>query len=79
MVISAALAEGLKPSHENLPASGELVRRERVDEMTGAKSIGWMGRESFIKQMSRGGQHVLRICDPRRGLVLMGAPFDRTS
>ena len=45
MVIEAAMREGLRPSAENLPASGELVRRERTDQMSGAKSIEWLGRE----------------------------------
>lgn len=46
LVIKAALREGLRPSAENLPASGELVRRERTDQM-GAKSIEWLGRQSL--------------------------------
>ena len=77
LVIKAAMGEGLKPSVENLPASGELVRRERTDQDTGARSIEWLGRRSYIADMGREAQRVLRICDPRRGLVLMGEPFDR--
>ena len=77
LVIKAAMAEGLKPSPENLPASGELVRRERTDAMSGAKSIEFLGRESFIKSMGRQPQLVVRIADPRRGIVHWGERFER--
>jgi hypothetical protein len=77
MVIKAALVEGLRPSPENLPRDGSLIRRERIDDMSGAKSIEWLGRESFIKQMGREGGRVLRICDPRTGIVHWGSAFDR--
>jgi hypothetical protein len=75
LVIKAALAEGLRPSESNLPRDG-LVRRERVDDM-GARSIEWAGRQSFIKSMGRPGERVLRFVDPKRGIVVMGAPFSR--
>ena len=71
------MAEGLKPSSENLPRDGTLVRRDLTDGMTGAKSINWMGRESFIKQMGREGQRVVRFIDPRTQNVIMGLPFSR--
>jgi hypothetical protein len=77
LVIKAAMAEGLKPSSENLPRDGTLVRRDLTDGMTGAKSINWMGRESFIKQMGREGQRVVRFIDPRTQNVIMGLPFSR--
>jgi hypothetical protein len=76
MVIKAAMAEGLRPSAENLPRDGSLLRRERTDEH-GARSVEWMGRESFIKQMGREGGRVLRICDPRTGIVHWGGAFER--
>ena len=76
-LLEAAKLEAAKPSVENLPASGELVRRDLTDPMTGLRTINWHGRESFIKQMSRGGQKVLRIVNPRTGAILMGAPMDR--
>jgi hypothetical protein len=78
MMIEAAMAEGLRPSAENLPASGELVRRERADEM-GTRSIEWLGRESFVKQMGNPlKQRVVRFIDRRNGnAVLWGEPFSR--
>jgi hypothetical protein len=67
---------GLKPSAENLPSDGSLLRRERIDDM-GSKTIGWLGRESFIKQLSRRGQPVLRIANPKTGIVHWGEQFER--
>ena len=75
-LLAEATKEGQKPSFENLPASGELLQRIRTDDM-GEKSINWYGRESFIKQMSRGGHRVLRIIDPKTRSVLFGPAFDR--
>jgi hypothetical protein len=76
-LLDASRQEGLKPSHENLPETGELVQRVRTDEVTGERSVNWYGKESFIKQMSRGGRRVLRFIDPRTRSVLMGAPFSK--
>jgi hypothetical protein len=77
MVIEAAMAEATKPSLENLPASGELLRRDTVDPMTGARSIGWHGRESFIKSLGRPGGRVLRIINRKDNSVIWGQPFSR--
>jgi hypothetical protein len=74
LVIKAAMAEGLRPSAENLPPSG-LVRRERTDQDTGAKSIEFLGRRSFIADMGRQSQYVHRIVNPRTGAVLHGEPL----
>jgi hypothetical protein len=73
-VIKAAMAEGLRPSPENLPPNGELIRRERTDEH-GARSVEWLGRESFIKSLSRPGSYVRRIVDPRTHVVHFGEPL----
>ena len=75
LVIKAAMAEGLKPSPENLPRDGSLIRRERTDQDTGARSIEWLGRRSFIADMGRESQLVARIADPRRGIVHWGEPL----
>ena len=75
-VIRAAMAEGLRPSQENLPSDGSLLRRERTDDM-GTRNIEWLGRESFLKQMGRPLQIVARIADPRRGIVHWGEQFER--
>jgi hypothetical protein len=50
-------AEGDRPSPENTPADGSLIKRERTDSM-GTRIIDWFGRESFIKGLSRPGRHV---------------------
>jgi hypothetical protein len=76
MMISAAMREALKPSAENLPRDGSLVRRERVDDM-GSRSIEFLGRESFIKSMGRPGGRVLRFLDPKTQHVIWGQPFSR--
>jgi hypothetical protein len=76
-IIKAAIAEGERPSVANLPDTGELVQRLRVDPETNERSINWYGRESFVKQMSRGGHRVLRIIDPKSRSVLWGAPFSK--
>jgi hypothetical protein len=76
MMISAALAEGLKPSPENLPRDGSLIRRERTDDL-GTRSIEWLGNESFIRGLNREGQRVLRFIDPKTQNVLHGLPFSR--
>jgi hypothetical protein len=76
MMISAAMAEALKPSPENLPRDGSLIRRERTDEH-GARSVEWLGRRSFIADMGRNGGRVLRIMNPKNGQVLMGEPLPK--
>jgi hypothetical protein len=76
-LLSAAQAEGLRPSSENLPPSGELIARTRVDRETGEKSIDYFGRESFIKSMSRPGRRVAKIVDPRSGAVIWGRNFEQ--
>lgn len=77
MVIDAAKAEGERPSYDNLPPSGELISRVRTDEDTGAKATHFYGRRSFIADLSRPAQHVVRVCDPRTQNILWGAPLDR--
>jgi hypothetical protein len=74
LVLDAAKAEGKRPSYENLPASGELISRTRVDDATGEKSIEYFGRESFIKELSRPSQRVVRLLNPRTGEILQGPP-----
>lgn len=77
MLLDAARAEAANPSAANLPPSGELIRRDEIDQMTGARSIKWHGRRSFIADMGRPAQHVVRILDPKTRSVLMGLPLDR--
>ena len=77
MMFDAARAEAAKPSAANLPPSGELVRRDLVDPMSGQRTIGWHGRESFIKQLGRESARVVRILDPKTQNVLHGLPFSR--
>jgi hypothetical protein len=67
MLLDAAKAEGERPSAANLPASGELISRVRVDEATGEKSINYYGVESFIKSLGRPGRRVAAIMDRRSG------------
>jgi hypothetical protein len=76
MIIDAAKAEGFKPSVDNLPPSGELISRIRVDADTGAKETHWFGKESFIKSLGREGRRVARIVHPVHGAI-WGAPFSK--
>ena len=76
-VLEAAVAEGLAPSTENLPQSGEIVQRRRSDSNTGSRINEFFGTESYIKQMSRPGRRLLRLMDPRSGRVLIGPNFDQ--
>jgi hypothetical protein len=50
-LFAEAAREAAKPSVENLPPNGDLVRRVLTDEATGAKTVEFHGTESFIKQM----------------------------
>jgi hypothetical protein len=73
-LIEAATGEGEHPSEENLPEDGSMIARTRVDNM-GQRRTEFYGRESFIKSMGRGGQRVLRLCNPKTGEILKGPPF----
>jgi hypothetical protein len=76
LVLKAAQQEGLAPSHDNLPESGE-ISRVRIDPQTNERSINFYGRESFIKDLSRGGHRVVRFLNPKDGTVLFGPPFPK--
>jgi hypothetical protein len=77
MLLDAAKVEGEKPSFENLPASGELISRNRIDSATGERMTEWFGRESFIKSMGREGRKLLHIKNPQTGDVLWGKPLEQ--
>jgi hypothetical protein len=76
-LLQAAEQEALRPSEANLPPSGELLQRVRVDPDTGERSTVFFGKRSFIADLSRPGQKVERIVNPRSGDVLWGAPFPK--
>jgi hypothetical protein len=75
-LLKAAEQEGLKPSFSNLPSDGTLVARQRVGDM-GEKSTEYYGTRSFIADLSRPAQRVVRIVDPNKGIVLQGPDFPR--
>ena len=77
MLLEAAQAEGLTPSLDNLPDDGSMLMRTRTDEDTGFKSNNFYGKRSFIADLSRAGQRVLRVLNPKDGTVLFGPPFPR--
>jgi hypothetical protein len=77
MVQEAAKAEGLKPSPQNLPRDGSLIKREYHDPNTNGREIRWHGVRSFIADLNRPTRRVLRFVDPRSRSVLLGAPFSR--
>ena len=76
LVISAATAEGLKPSVSNLP-EGREITRNRVDPETGARATEFYSRSSFIKDLGRPGRRVVRLLDPRSRTVIWGEPLER--
>jgi hypothetical protein len=75
MLLDAARQEGLRPSIDNLPPSGEMIARHRADADTGAKVTEFYGRQSFIKSMGRPGRKVERIVDRKTGNAIWGRPF----
>jgi hypothetical protein len=77
MLLAEGKKEGERPSFQNLPRDGSLVARNRTDEATGERSVNYYGRRSFIHDFSQGSRRVQRIVDPKRRVVLAGAPFPR--
>jgi hypothetical protein len=57
-LLKAVNAEGDRPSPENTPADGSLIKRERVDSATGLRTIDYYGRESFVKGFTRPGRRL---------------------
>ncbi len=70
-VLSAATAEGERPSPENLPDDGTLIARHRVDSATGQRFTEYFGKRSFIADMNRPGKRLVAIHTPT-GSVLFG-------
>jgi hypothetical protein len=76
-LLREAAAEGASPSEANLPPSGEMISRTRVDSDTNEKSINWYGTRSFIHDLGRPGRLVERIVDRSNGSVIWGRDFAR--
>jgi hypothetical protein len=74
LVIEAAQQEGEKPSFENLPDTG-MVMRTRTDANTSTKFNEFYGKRSFIADMGRPGRKVERIVDRRTGNAIWGRPL----
>jgi len=55
-LLSAVITEANNPIH--VPP-GELKKVERLDQYGQVKTIDWIGRESFVKQMTRPGRRVV--------------------
>jgi len=74
---AAAAAEADRPSFDNRADSVDdpRARRERLDPETGARTIEWIAKRSFISDIARPGLRVQRITDPVSGRVLMGPQF----
>jgi hypothetical protein len=81
LTLEAARAEAERPSVDSLPPSGEVIKRERTDPMTGERSIDWFGRESFMKSLNRLAHKVLRFLDRKSGkaLAALDCPADPDS
>jgi hypothetical protein len=74
LVIDAARLEGERPSADNLPDEG-TVMRTRTDANTGTKFNEFFGRRSFIADMGRPGRPVARIVDRKTGNCIWGTAF----
>jgi hypothetical protein len=77
IVLSDSFREANAPSGSNLPETVDDPRsmRTRIDPATGARSVEFRAKRSFIAGLSRVGHRVIRLCDPGRGIVLMGRPW----
>ena len=75
-MLAAAQAEGLKPSPENLPDTG-MIMRIRTDANTGGKFNEFYGKRSFIADMGREGRRVACIRNPHDNSVLWGQPLQQ--
>jgi hypothetical protein len=73
-VIEAAQQEGEKPSFENLPDDG-MVMRTRTDANTGTKFNEFFGKRSYIADMGRKGRRVAAIIDRNSGNCIWGTPL----
>jgi hypothetical protein len=78
MIRDEAGREAKTPSRENLPqtVADSRARFETTGPETGQRQIEWRARESFIKDMSRGGRRVLRFIG-KGGDVIFGPAFDK--
>ena len=64
-LLSAVVVEANNPIH--VPV-GELQKIEELDEYGKLKTIRWIGRESFVKQMGRRGRRVTSFLFDRTAL-----------
>jgi hypothetical protein len=62
-LFEAALAEAENPSLANLPRDGSLIERHRMDSRSGARTVTFHGRRSFIADMGT---------PPRRVVAFLG-------
>jgi hypothetical protein len=59
-LLSAVVVEANNPAHVPL---GELRKVEEIDQYGQVKTIKFIGRESFVKQMGRPGRRVVKFRD----------------
>jgi len=64
-LLNACVVEAYNPAHVPL---GELRKVEELDEYGKLKTIKWIGRESFVKQMGRPGRRVTSFLFDRSAL-----------
>ena len=76
LVLQSAQQEGERPSFENLPDIG-MVMRTRTDANTGTKYNEFYSKQSFIADMGRPGRQVERIVDRRSNSVIWGKPLSQ--
>jgi hypothetical protein len=61
-LLAACVTEANNPAHLQ---PGEIRKVERLDETGRVRCIDWVGRESFVKQMTRPGRRVLSFTTDR--------------
>ena len=69
------MAEGLRPSPENLPSDGSLIRRERINDDDGRKIHRMAGAELVHRRMGRQSQWSRKSPIPARASCIGASRF----
>jgi hypothetical protein len=78
-LFEALRKEAEEPTGDNLPESPNdpKAKREIFDDSLGRKVTTYKAKRSFIHDYCRPALRVVRLVDPKKGIVIWGQPFDR--
>jgi hypothetical protein len=78
-LLAALREQAESPTGDNLPESPNdpKAKREVFDDSLGRKVTTYKARKSFIHDFVRPALRVVRLVDPKKGIVIWGQPFDR--